>query len=128
MSWSVSRILLMIAIYLDPTLPWGSSNLPECTAGHRYNLSYDIPIWFCSTRGLPCRHVLPLARCALTAPFHPYPIPSNALLGTRWFLFCCTFCQLTLPGSYPARHPVESGLSSPLLSKAATIRPTRLLL
>src|SRR5690606_1571798 len=30
------------------------------------------PIWSCSGRGLPCRRVLPPARCALTAPFHPY--------------------------------------------------------
>jgi hypothetical protein len=31
-----------------------------------------IPIWPCSERGLPCRGLLPAARCALTAPFHPY--------------------------------------------------------
>jgi hypothetical protein len=30
------------------------------------------PIWSCSGRGLPCHRVLPPARCALTAPFHPY--------------------------------------------------------
>ena len=30
------------------------------------------PIWSCSRWGLPCRRVLPPARCALTAPFHPY--------------------------------------------------------
>ena len=30
------------------------------------------PIWSCSGWGLPCRTVLPRARCALTAPFHPY--------------------------------------------------------
>ncbi len=30
------------------------------------------PIWSCSERGLPCRELLPVARCALTAPFHPY--------------------------------------------------------
>jgi hypothetical protein len=29
------------------------------------------PIWSCSRWGLPCRRVLPPARCALTAPFHP---------------------------------------------------------
>ena len=31
-----------------------------------------IPIWSCSEWGLPCRSLLPVARCALTAPFHPY--------------------------------------------------------
>ncbi len=32
------------------------------------------PIWSCSRWGLPCHGVLPPARCALTAPFHPYLI------------------------------------------------------
>src|SRR6185437_17105957 len=27
----------------------------------------------CSAWGLPCRRPLPEPRCALTAPFHPYP-------------------------------------------------------
>jgi len=30
------------------------------------------PIWPCSEWSLPCRVLLPDARCALTAPFHPY--------------------------------------------------------
>ncbi len=33
---------------------------------------YRPPIWSCSRWGLPCRRLLPAARCALTAPFHPY--------------------------------------------------------
>src|SRR5690606_28757516 len=33
-----------------------------------------IPIWSCSGWGLPCHELLPVARCALTAPFHPYLI------------------------------------------------------
>ncbi|MCR3756084.1 MAG: hypothetical protein HNEKOMLI_00869 [Sodalis sp. Psp] len=32
-------------------------------------------IWPCSRWSLPCRALLPDARCALTAPFHPYLIP-----------------------------------------------------
>ncbi len=39
-----------------------------------------IPIWPCSERGLPCRELLPVARCALTAPFHPYR-PTEAGVG-----------------------------------------------
>jgi len=31
-----------------------------------------IPIWSCSEWGLPRHRLLPAARCALTAPFHPY--------------------------------------------------------
>ena len=34
------------------------------------------PIWSCSRWGLPCRRRWP-ARCALTAPFHPYRYPQN---------------------------------------------------
>ena len=33
---------------------------------------FCLPIWSCFKRGLPCHRVLPPARCALTAPFHPY--------------------------------------------------------
>ena len=33
---------------------------------------HGTPIWPCSGRGLPCHALLPGARCALTAPFHPY--------------------------------------------------------
>src|SRR5262249_30069367 len=69
----------------------------------------------------------PPTRCALTAPFHPYP-PSP--FGLRWasreglpsesreacgggrYVFCATFRQVSLPGSYPAHRPVEFGLSS----------------
>ena len=38
------------------------------------------PIWSCSERGLPCRNLLPAARCALTAPFHPY-LCQNMTIG-----------------------------------------------
>ncbi len=34
---------------------------------------HGLPIWSCSGWGLPSHRVLPPARCALTAPFHPYP-------------------------------------------------------
>ena len=39
------------------------------------------PIWSCSRRGLPCHRVLPPARCALTAPFHPYRPPCRGVGG-----------------------------------------------
>lgn len=46
----------------------GSSNLPGSDAGH----TIRNPIWSCSGWSLPCNQLLPVARCALTAPFHPY--------------------------------------------------------
>src|SRR5262245_65160871 len=63
--------------------------------------------------GLPL--VLPRARCALTAPFHPYS-PS---LETRSveseggrYVFCATFLRVAPTGCYPAHCPAEFGLSS----------------
>src|SRR5437870_2043096 len=80
--------------------------------------------------------VLPRARCALTAPFHPYPPSRSALRraslverasfglaitgftrrsakreGGR-YIFCATVLQVTLTGRYPAHCPAEFGLSS----------------
>src|SRR6185312_12722035 len=68
------------------------------------------PIWPCSRWGLPCRRVLPPARCALTAPFHPY----RSLARRRRFAFCCTVRGLAPPRRYLAPHPPEPGLSSTL--------------
>ena len=76
----------------------------RCGQHHR------IPIWPCSGWGLPCHDVLPRARCALTAPFHPCrhrPKP----MGWRSTL-CCTFRGFTPPRRYLAPCPMEPGLSS----------------
>jgi len=69
---------------------------------------HRFPIWSCSRWGLPSHSVLPPARCALTAPFHPYPASSAGR-----YIFCCTFRRLTPPRNYLAPCPVEPGLSSP---------------
>jgi len=50
---------------------------------------HRFPIWSCSRWGLPSRSVLPPARCALTAPFHPYPAIHEWTAGR--YIFCCTF-------------------------------------
>jgi hypothetical protein len=49
---------------------------------------------------------LPPARCALTAPFHPYRSDD------RRYIFCGTFHGLTPSRRYLALCPAESGLSS----------------
>jgi hypothetical protein len=54
------------------------------------------------------RDTLPLTRCALTAPFHPYRSTSRL----RRFTFCCTFRRLTPPRRYLALCPMKPGLSS----------------
>ncbi len=82
------------------------------------------------------------ARCALTAPFHPYP-PSLALtpcgvcsstgrpLQARRsasargrYIFCATVLQVALTGRYPAHCPAEFGLSSLRLSPCGLRRTT----
>jgi len=67
-SRSISRVLSWTTIHLRQLSPAAWSDLPESTVGH----GYRIPIWSCSGWGLPSPRLLPAARCALTAPFHPY--------------------------------------------------------
>ena len=64
---------------------------------------------------------LPEARCALTAPFHPYP---EAETSGR-YLFCGTFRGLAPPRRYLASCPLEPGLSS-ILRKAGQRLPDQL--
>jgi len=68
MSQSISRVLSRTAIHLRHSSPSACSDLPGSAEGH----GMRIPIWSCSERGLPSPRLLPAARCALTAPFHPY--------------------------------------------------------
>ena len=70
---------------------------------------------------LPC--LLPAMRCALTAPFHPYP--ATEVIGR--YIFCGTFRRLSPPRRYLAPCPAEPGLSSPAGSKTPPERlPGRL--
>ncbi len=64
---------------------------------------------------------LPPARCALTAPFHPYRPVAD---GFRRYVFCGTFRRLAPPRRYLAPCPAEPGLSSPASIAGATARPT----
>ncbi len=69
---AISRVLSSTTIHLGPSSPTASSNLPGSPLGTGGAQQRYSPIWSCSRRGLPCRELLPVARCALTAPFHPY--------------------------------------------------------
>ena len=75
-SQPVSRVLSRTVIHLELPSPATSSGLPEPKRGPRP----QVPIWPCSRWGLPSRGMLPPARCALTAPFHPYQM-RNAIGG-----------------------------------------------
>jgi hypothetical protein len=110
-------------IPLAPRLLAGSSDLPG-GFGRTALITPPYLVLLRAGFGLPL--ALPRARCALTAPFHPYP----DALGRC--IFCATFRQVTLPGRYPARCPLEFGLSSPSgtsrrepqFPDATAVRPT----
>jgi len=104
-------------IHLGHASPHASSDLPGSSADH----ASRSPIWSCSGWGLPCRERLPVTRCALTAPFHPY-----RCLWQRRYVFCCTGRELAPPRRYLAPCPVEPGLSSPHREDAERL-PGRLL-
>jgi hypothetical protein len=69
----ISRVLSWTAIHLGRTSPLRllrPTREPPRAAGCGASAACS-SIWSCSGWGLPCRRVLPPARCALTAPFHP---------------------------------------------------------
>src|SRR6185436_15879540 len=104
----------MVIIPLVPASLTGSSNLPGSANGPFDQLPYLVLLH--AGFGLP--RLLPAARCALTAPFHPYPSTRNRFLAkpvprSGRFVFCATFRRVAPPGCYPAHCPVEFGLSSP---------------
>ena len=100
----------------------------------------SLPIWSCSVWGLPCpRHYW--WRCALTAPFHPYPaavvngcvgrslLPASAHKSVRArplttaagrYVFCDTFRRVTLTSS-------SRTLSGTLLCGVRTFLPRHLM-
>ena len=77
------------------------------------------PIWSCSGRGLPCRELLPVARCALTAPFHPYR-PTRTPVGG---LFSVALSVGSRPPGVTWR-PVRRSPDFPLRRTAAIVWPT----
>jgi len=72
----VSRVLLKAIIPLGRMSPCVSSDLPESDAGHIMGLCLVL-----LQVGFAMPRLLPAARCALTAPFHPYPPPHGAAGG-----------------------------------------------
>jgi len=57
--------------------------------------------------------LLPGARCALTAPFHPCLFAAGGKAGSarQRCVFCATFLRVAPTGCYPAHCPAEFGLS-----------------
>jgi len=85
----ISRVLSWTTIYLGSALPRASNGLPgSCSEAGRLILPYLAFL----RAGFALPPLSPEARCALTAPFHPY-LSSSA----RRYLFCGTFPGIT-PG------------------------------
>ena len=116
----VSRVLSWMAIHLGRTSPRASSDLPGGPADHRSRHAPHAPYLVLLRVGFALPPLLPAARCALTAPFHPCRRRA-APLGR--YVFCGTFRGLAPPRRYLAPCPEEPGLSSTPCG-AATIRPT----
>jgi hypothetical protein len=104
-SWPISRVLSMLCLvgktlddhssgtfvaerFTQPTRAAGRKCPETCVSCHPYSVL--LPVGF----ALPL--LLPDARCAFTAPFHPYRT------NVRWFVFCGTFPEVTPAGRYPA--------------------------
>ena len=113
----VSRVLSKAVIHLRRTSPYACSDLPGSGAGHASSPVGDaLPYLVLLRVGFTLPPVSPPARCALTAPFHPYPVSSRTFAaycaGSRRFVFCGTFRGLAPPRRYLAPCPAEPGLSS----------------
>ena len=66
-SWPISRVLSRAVIHLGCLSPDTSSNLPGSNMGHAKD-PYSVLLQV----GFTLPTSLPMPRCALTAPFHPY--------------------------------------------------------
>src|ERR1700749_1565581 len=80
-----------------PNPPEGPRGRAEPARDRRHlgQPAISLPIWSCSVWGLPCLHALQRERCALTAPFHPYP---HACARWRYVL-----CGTSRPGALTRR-------------------------
>ena len=95
-----------MAIPLGPVSPRASRDLPGRPARKQaspYRLGHGRrrPYLVLLPVGFAVPPLLPPARCALTAPFHPYPQPAEAGPGGRSAL-CGTFPGVAPAGRYPA--------------------------
>ena len=70
---AISRVLSWTIIHLGQMSPSASSNLPGNHAGRMSCQKHVFPYLVLLQVGFTLPLLLPAARCALTAPFHPYP-------------------------------------------------------
>ena len=122
-----------MAIHLGRVLPRASSNQPGRRCGNAFRPAAEAtklcrPYSVLLPAGFALPALLPALRCALTAPFHPYPRERGR------FAFCGTFPGVAPAGRYPAPcfrgartflHPKSTRPCGPQSAfRAAAIRPT----
>ena len=100
------------------TRPFGQALPPKRKAAYPRPICPEpggVAAWPCTRWGLPCRCASRPPRCALTAPFHPYPSTSSGR-----YIFCGTFPAPVRPQGPPGavgvahhRGSAVLGLSSP---------------
>ena len=88
-----------MTIHLGRPLPDASRNLPGRQCGDAPAPKRDRPYSVLLPVGFTVPRTLPPGRCALTAPFHPYPGSSPGR-----FAFCGTFPGVAPAGRYPAPY------------------------
>jgi len=78
----VSRVLSWTTIHLGCMSPCTSSDLPGNSVGHALPCEHGPSPYLVLLRvGFTLPPLLPAARCALTAPFHPYPLAGRQTGG-----------------------------------------------
>ena len=113
-------------IHLGQPLPIASCTSPERTdvgfadlrIHHFRCFSHNSPFCLGLLRmGLAEPRMLPLVRCALTAPFHPYRL-------WRRYIFCGAIPRVTPDGRYPSSLSLWSPDFPPSsITTRATVRP-----
>ena len=87
----ISRVLSWTIIHLGQMSPFSSSNLPESSASNAMGFLFGL-----APSGVYHRHeLLPVMRCALTAPFHPY---RSAIADLGGSLSAALSVDFRLPG------------------------------
>lgn len=115
---SVRCALQGMAIHLGRPSPNASRDLPGRRRGNTPGLAAYRPYSVLLPVGFTLPPSLPRARCALTAPFHPYRPKAGGLLSVALSL------GSPPPGVTRHRVSVEPGLSSPAPRRREGDHPT----
>ena len=114
-SVSAEEASAAMAIHLGRASPRASSNQPGRRCGNAFRRAVETarlcrPYSVLLPAGFAMPALLPALRCALTAPFHPYPFcasryvaeTANAIAQSGRYPFCGTFPRVAPAGRYPA--------------------------